>query len=63
MSENNVPVNVKELEAVYNFGVRCFRKGYNRACLEFLTGVGIGALLLIPAVYRSIKDKADKTDE
>ena len=63
MSEKNVPVNAKELEAVYNFGVRCFRKGYNRACLEFLAGVTIGALLLIPSVYRHIKDKIEETDE
>lgn len=58
MSNNKELTPVESLEAVYKFGAKCYKKGYQKACLELLAGIGLSSTLIIgPLLYNWLMDK------
>lgn len=63
MSNSKEVTTAKALDELYNFGARCYKKGYYRACLELFSGAIVSTAMIALIEYVAKKIKDDKTDE
>lgn len=44
---NQENTNVKALQELYEFGMKCYKKGYRRATFDVYAGIGCAAIMLL----------------
>ena len=47
MCNNKEITDAKVFEELYQFGAKCYKKGYRKACLEVWAGIGISATIIL----------------
>lgn len=58
---NNENTNVQALQEVFQFGSKCYKKGYRRACLELWAGIGMVVVSFI--CMGAIEKMATRNDD